>query len=1184
MIRHFLRKAARTTPVRVPVSIAVASLLAATAAAATVSELDARVAATRWIEMENRHPEGRLHRESLRVARVRSWARDGRRVGWVVDLSPAGYMLMPASTCAPAVLYISFSGSFDRASRHPFLDHIGRSLADIADADPGPWRQGSDGCPEKHPSWVKLLGQPAVPIEIEEEAGPLIRSQWEQHEPFNRLLPAESAEVTSFLVSVAQLMYFHHSPERGQGVHVQENAIETDDGFEDLRADFDRQPSWDVMQDRYSQHSLGPSSDAVARLVADLAVAFETYWYRYDDNGDLVVGATYDGAPPWVGQLEPLVRYYGYSPTWSILSRVSSTQPTDAYLFQTAILSEIALGRPVLAFHGRPSTSAAWAVVDGYRETTIDSQIHLNFGDEYLEDGYYHVGRDPDSIEIPELGWGGLGIVIGIGPPPSCDGTARIIGSVTDADGLPVDDVAFLLYPGTGNDTWNHANHLVAAGWTDDDGRVSVECIPPGSYRLMIDGREVPGYPVIYLDEGESFELTADQVRDNVEVSLPPAAFITGEVDVAMAPEIDLEECDLYYELLSRDPLPSTVRDSGLVRNDGTFETGPLFPGAFRLRVFPSLWRGRSCPIAAQWWDGRSVGALADQIELGEGESAHLRISLSPGGFLTGSVQSENGDSLMGAHIHVFDRDQELVGSCRLTYYGAPNNQKMFQMPGLPPTEARVLIVPPASEVWFPKDQFQWYQGASSFDEADPVDVGFSDGGSSAWIWTRLERTDTRCRPPIITRHPWNTSAPDGWAAIVDAEIDASEPVRYQWFEGDRYDRSRPIQGGNQPTLQVEATGGPRKLWLEASNDCGSAASGLATVSPLPAISLSPTRVTLEVGETRELVIEVSRPVGEDLPIWLESSNPALVSVSAQITLPASTRQVKVPVLAGSTAGQATVTARLPVRHGADTAAAQIDVIPVGGCRPQAGALCLSDSRFRLQLDWQAPDGRSGTGSGVPLTRDTGYFWFFRQANVEIVVKVLDGAAVNGHFWVFFAGLSDLAYRLTVTDTVTGEEIAYDNPAGTLASVADVTALPAMKGLTSSQRLDTAPSPAPGDHAVHSSTSGSCTPGPARHCLGTDGRFAVEVEWSAPDGRGGDGSTFALTDDTGAFWFLRQSNLELVVKILDGRPVNGHFWVFFASMTDLPFQLTVTDTQTGDRQVYVNPPGTLQSVADTGAF
>lgn len=93
-----------------------------------------------------------------------------------------------------------------------------------------------------------------------------------------------------------------------------------------------------------------------------------------------------------------------------------------------------------------------------------------------------------------------------------------------------------------------------------------------------------------------------------------------------------------------------------------------------------------------------------------------------------------------------------------------------------------------------------------------------------------------------------------------------------------------------------------------------------------------------------------------------------------------------------------------------------------------------------MTVAWRDPAGHQGVGTTVPLTSDTGAFWFFAPANVELVVKVLDGRAVNGKFWVFYGALSDVEYTLTVTDTATGVMKTYHNPAGRLASVADTSA------------------------------------------------------------------------------------------------------------------------------------------------
>jgi hypothetical protein len=109
-------------------------------------------------------------------------------------------------------------------------------------------------------------------------------------------------------------------------------------------------------------------------------------------------------------------------------------------------------------------------------------------------------------------------------------------------------------------------------------------------------------------------------------------------------------------------------------------------------------------------------------------------------------------------------------------------------------------------------------------------------------------------------------------------------------------------------------------------------------------------------------------------------------------------------------------------------------------CALASGELCLG-GRFRVAVQFTDPrSGTSGTGQAIPLTSDTGAFWFFDPANVELILKVLDGRAVNGHFWVFAGALSDVAYTITVTDTETGQNKVYRNAPHQLASRADVEA------------------------------------------------------------------------------------------------------------------------------------------------
>jgi hypothetical protein len=118
-----------------------------------------------------------------------------------------------------------------------------------------------------------------------------------------------------------------------------------------------------------------------------------------------------------------------------------------------------------------------------------------------------------------------------------------------------------------------------------------------------------------------------------------------------------------------------------------------------------------------------------------------------------------------------------------------------------------------------------------------------------------------------------------------------------------------------------------------------------------------------------------------------------------------------------------------------------------------------------------------------------------------------------------------------------------------------------------------------------------CAAGETTLCLGPEGRFRVEATWRTPPsaagaGDEGAGRTLPLTADTGAFWFFDAANVELIVKVLVGCPVNGRVWVFAAGLTDVEVELTVTDTGTDDAaRVYRNPPRTaFAPIQDTAAF
>jgi len=236
---------------------------------------------------------------------------------------------------------------------------------------------------------------------------------------------------------------------------------------------------------------------------------------------------------------------------------------------------------------------------------------------------------------------------------------------------------------------------------------------------------------------------------------------------------------------------------------------------------------------------------------------------------------------------------------------------------------------------------------------------------------------------------------------------------------------------------------------------------------------------------------------------------------------------------------------------------------------PGGDKLLLSGDRFSVEVTWRTVEGHAGKGTSVRVSSDSGYFWFFSAANVELFVKLLDGRGANGHFWFFYGALTTLEYTIRVVDTQTGVVKTYFNPQGVQAGGHDTTAFAGAPGL-SMARLGEGPA------------WGGSTPDRSLYTQGS--RFRIEVTWRTPGGATGSGTAVPLTTDSGYFWFFDSSNVELVVKIVDGRGANSHFWFFYGSLTDIQFTITVTDTTTGASRSYQGQQGVQQSGYDLSAF
>lgn len=103
-------------------------------------------------------------------------------------------------------------------------------------------------------------------------------------------------------------------------------------------------------------------------------------------------------------------------------------------------------------------------------------------------------------------------------------------------------------------------------------------------------------------------------------------------------------------------------------------------------------------------------------------------------------------------------------------------------------------------------------------------------------------------------------------------------------------------------------------------------------------------------------------------------------------------------------------------------------------------------------------------------------------------------------------------------------------------------------------------------------------------CLQT---YRFEVSLTARDPRTGHQATgFTLLPQNifGTFSLpsltFNPNDPVLLVKIVDGRPVNGFFWLFYSGTTDVELWLSIRDTETGTTMLYHKEPYTFWSGAD----
>jgi len=272
-------------------------------------------------------------------------------------------------------------------------------------------------------------------------------------------------------------------------------------------------------------------------------------------------------------------------------------------------------------------------------------------------------------------------------------------------------------------------------------------------------------------------------------------------------------------------------------------------------------------------------------------------------------------------------------------------------------------------------------------------------------------------------------------------------------------------------------------------------------------------------------------------------------------------------------------------------------VVPQGkdshgyGCRPSDRRACLNQRRFGVSARYSTPSVSRAVAKRLDIVglADTGaLFYYFAPDNPEMLIKVVNGCWLNDHWWVFGSAATDLPYELAIEDLATdsGQMVEYrhvgagviigDNGFSTATGVLnDTSAFPC--GSTAAVQAGERPPDSPVIRPLLSTNKGGsgraagqgtgdgsdygCHSTYVSACL-NNWRFEVHGAPGSFQNRLSDGQplqTHGLGDSAVLLYFFEPDNPELLIKVVSGCAINGHWWVFASAATDLPWYLRIFD-------------------------
>ena len=280
------------------------------------------------------------------------------------DAGGNGFVIVASNDAMGEVLAYSTSGAIDTARLNPEVRFLLQSYRDV-------YRQLKN-----NPQLTTQAPHAPKPADV---VLPLIKSRWGQGEPYNKLTHYYTGCVAT---AMAQIMYYHQWPLRGQG----SNSYTVNYEGQTRSADFSQsQYAWEQMRPTYTYGSYTKQQeDAVAKLMSDVGISV---YMQYTPNSSSAQN---------FAAAQAFRSYFDYD-----AAIVTKENEGNAH-FLEVIQDELRKGFPLYISGNQRSGASghAW-VADGFDR---DGLIHMNFGWDGQADGYYSLAALNLSSSGTEFG------------------------------------------------------------------------------------------------------------------------------------------------------------------------------------------------------------------------------------------------------------------------------------------------------------------------------------------------------------------------------------------------------------------------------------------------------------------------------------------------------------------------------------------------------------------------------------------------------------------------------------------------------------------------------------------------------------------------------------------------------------------------------------------------------------